>query len=283
MLKRTLLVVALTALPGAAEARDVIQPSTVSRSATVAGGAARTLQVSCPTPAVALNATATGLPAGATVRRSLPGTGVLGWRLELAAAENEARQRLSASVRCLRLALPAAVTDVRLSASTRFEPDLSVPAGGTQPVALRCGAGYIPTGYGLDMLAGQVSVAAAVPGPRGWSFRLANSSSAEARVTVSIRCTRALIKGRRRGASVRLRLETRRTSFTDTAIEGEALRHACRAGEFSVATGASVDQATGLEVVSAHPAGARGGLWTFSGAGRVETHLLCLARSSTFR
>jgi len=58
MLKRTLLVVSLAALPGAAEARDVIQPSTVSRSATVAGGAARTLQVSCPTPAVALNATA---------------------------------------------------------------------------------------------------------------------------------------------------------------------------------------------------------------------------------
>jgi hypothetical protein len=283
MLKRTLLVVALAAIPGAAEARDVVQPSTVSRSATVVGGAARTLQVSCPTPAVALNATATGLPAGATVRRSLPGTGVLGWSLELAAAENAARQRLSASVRCLRLALPAGVTDVRLSASTRFEPDISVPAGSTQPVALRCGAGYIPTGYGLDTLAGRVSTAAAVPGPRGWSFRLANSSGTEARVTVSIRCTRTRIKGRRNRASVSLRLETRRASFTDAAIQGEALRHSCRAGEFSVATGASLDGASGLELASAQPTGARGGLWTFTGAGRVETHLLCLARGSTFR
>ena len=283
MLKRTLLVVALAAIPSAAEARDVIQPSTVSRSATVAGGAARTLQVTCPTPAVALNATATGLPAGATVRRSLPGTGVLGWSLELAAAENAASQRLSASVRCLRLALPADVTGVRLSASTRFEPDLAIPTGRTRPVALRCGAGYIPTGYGLDTLAGRVNMAAAVPGPRGWSFRLANSSATEAQVTVSIRCTRARIKGRRSGDSVSLRLETRRASFTDTAIPGEALRHSCRASEFSIATGASLDGASGLEVASTQPAGARGGLWSFTGAGRVETHLLCLARRSTFR
>jgi hypothetical protein len=208
---------------------------------------------------------------------------VLGWSLELAAAENAARQRLSASVRCLRLSLPVGVTGVRLAASTRFEPDLAVPAGGTQRVALRCGAGYIPTGYGLDTLAGRVGTAAAVPGPRGCSVRLANSSSTETRVTVSIRCTRALIRGRRSGASVSLRLETRRASFTNTAIPGEALRHSCRAEEFSVATGASVDQASGLEVASTQPAGARGGLWTFTGTGTVETHLLCLARGSTFR
>ena len=73
MLKRTLLVVALAAIPGAAEARDVVQPSAVSRSATVAGGATRTLELSCPTPAVALNATATGLPAGADSAPLAPG------------------------------------------------------------------------------------------------------------------------------------------------------------------------------------------------------------------
>ncbi len=280
MLKTTLFVAALAALPTVAEARDVIQPSTVSRSATVSGGAARTLELSCRAPAIALNATATGLPAGATVRSSLPAAGVLRWSLELAAAENAARQRLSASLRCLRLVLPAGVTDVRLSASTIRQPDLEIPAGGTRQVALRCGSGQIPTGYGLD---GEASLLAAVPGARGWSFRIAGASAAPASVSVSIRCLRARVEGRRRGAPVSLRLETRLASSTDTVAQGVALRHSCRAGEFSVATGVTLEQGSGLELVSAQPTGERGGLWTFTGAGRAETHLLCLARGSTFR
>jgi hypothetical protein len=284
MLKRTLLVAALAALPAAAEARDVIQPSTVSSSATITGGAARTLALSCRAPAIALNATATGLPAGATVRSSLPAAGVLRWSLELAAAESAERQRLGASLRCLRLALPAGVTDVSLGASTRRQPDLPIPAGTTRRFALRCGSGYIPTGYGLDQRSGRVGVAAAVPGARGWSFRLANAAAAAAHVTVSVRCARARVEGRRRGAPVSLRLETRRASFTDDVEAGAALRHSCRAGEFSVATGVNLDPAGGVELVSAQPAGERGGLWTFGGgAGRVGTHLLCLALDSTFR
>jgi hypothetical protein len=283
MLKRTLLVAALAALPAAAEARDVIQPSTVSRSATVNGGAARTLALSCPRPAIALNATATGLPSGATVRRSLPGFGVLGWSLELAAAESAASQRLSASLRCLRLALPGAIEGVRLSASTRFEPEVSVPAGATERVALRCGSRYIPTGYGLDAHAGRVSTIAARSGRRGWSFELANRSAEAALVTVSIRCTRAKIDGLRRGKPVSLRFRTRRASFTDTVAPGGTLRHSCRADEFSVATGVRIDPASGVELVSAQPARGRGGLWRFAGSGGpVETQLLCLSRTSTF-
>jgi hypothetical protein len=284
MLKRTLLAAALAAFPAAAEARDVIQPSTVSRSATVAGGDARTLALSCHAPAIALNATATGLPAGAAVRRSQPGAGVLRWSLELAAAENAARQRLSASVRCLRLELPAGVTDVSLGAATKRAPGLSVPAGTTRRASVRCERGYIATGYGLDRGATNLRLAEAIATARGWSFQLANGGAAAAQASVSIRCARAKVDGLRRGAAVSLRLETRRASFTDTVRPGRALRHSCRAGEFSVAAGVSIDPAAGIELESAQPAGARGGVWTFRRSrGRVQTQLLCLARDSAFR
>ena len=133
MLKRILLAAALAAFPAAAEASDVVQPSTVSRSATVAGGATRTLELSCRAPAIALNATASGLPAGAAVHRSSPSAGVLGWSLELAAAESAARQRLSASVRCLRLELPAGVRDVSLGAATKARAGHLAPRGRDAP------------------------------------------------------------------------------------------------------------------------------------------------------
>ena len=284
MLKRILLVAAMAVFPAAAEARDVVQPSTISRSATVAGGATRSLELSCRAPAIALNATATGLPTGAAVHRSSPGAGVLAWNLELAAAESAARQRLSASVRCLRLELPAGVTDVSLGAATKRAPGISLPAGATRTVSVRCERGYIPTGYGLDRGAADVQFAGALATARGWSFRLANAGAAAAQASVSIRCTRAKVDGLRRGAAVSLRLETRRASFTDSVEPGRALRHSCRAGEFSVAAGVSLDPATGIALESAQPAGSRGGLWSFRGGrGRVETQLLCLARDSAFR
>ena len=284
MLKWILLAAALVAFPAAAEARDVVQPSTISRSATVAGGATRTLELSCRTPAIALNATASGLPAGAAVRRSSPGAGVLGWSLELAAAESAARQRLSASVRCLRLELPSGVTGVSLGAATKRAPGISVAAGATSRASVRCERGYIPTGYGLDRGGADVHLAEAIATARGWSFRLANSGAAAALASVSVRCTRATVDGLRRGAAVSLRLETRRASFTDTVEPGRTLRHSCRAGEFSVSAGVSLAPAAGIALESAQPAGARGGLWTFRGGrGRVQTQLLCLARDSAFR
>jgi hypothetical protein len=282
MLKRTLLAAALAAFPAAAEASDVIQPSTVSRGATIAGGATRTLELSCRAPAIALNASASGLPAGAELRRSAPRAGVLGWSLELAAAESAARQRLGASIRCLRLELPTGVRDVSLGAATRRTPSVPVPAGATRRTSVRCERGYIPTGYGLDRGGAQVRLAEALASARGWRFRLANPGSAEAQASVVIRCTRAKVEGLQRGAPVSLRLETRRAGFTDTVQGGRSLRHSCRAGEFSMATGVSLP--TGLELESAQPTGARGGLWRFRGSGgRVETQLLCLARDSTFR
>ncbi len=281
MLKRILFAAGLAAFPAAAEASDVIQPSTVSRSATVAGGATRTLELSCRAPAIALNATASGLPAGAGVRRSSPSAGVLGWSLELAAAESAARQRLSASIRCLRLELPNGVRDVSLGAETRRSPRVLVPAGATRRTSVRCERGFIPTGYGLDRSDAQVRLAGALASARGWSFRLANAGSAAGQASVSIRCTRARVDGARRGAPVSLRLATRRVSFTDTVESGKPVRHSCRAGEFSVASGF---EARDLELESAQPAGARGGLWSFrGGSGRVDTQLLCLARDSTFR
>ena len=282
MLTRILLAAALAAFPAAAEASDVIQPSTVSRSATIAGGATRTLALSCRAPAIALNATASGLPAGAELRRSSPSTGVLGWSLELAAAETAARQRLGASIRCLRLELPTGVRDVSLGAATRRTPAVLVPAGATRRTSVRCERGYIPTGYGIDRGGAQLRLAGAFASARGWSFRLANPGGAAAEASVVIRCLRAKVEGLRSGAPVSLRVETRRASFTDNAAAGRSLRHSCRTGEFSVATGFSL--AAGVELESAQPTGTRGGLWRFRGSGgRVETQLLCLARDSTFR
>ena len=283
MLKTTLLAAALAAFPAAAEARDVIQPSTVSRSATVAGGSTRTLQLSCRAPSIALNATATGLPAGASLLGSAPAAGVLRWSLELAASESVARQRLSASIRCLRLGLPAGVTDVSLGAATKRPPELLIPAGQSVRVALRCERGYIPTGYGLSRGDARVQLVGAVASARSWNFRLANAGSDQAPASLSIRCVLARVEGLRRGVPVSLRLATRRAHFSDTVEPGRALRHSCRAGEFSVAAGVSLDPAAGLELVSAQPAGARDGRWSFrGGSGRVETQLLCLARGSSF-
>jgi hypothetical protein len=282
MLKRTLFAAALAAFPAAAEASDVVQPSSVSRSATIAGGATRTLELSCRAPAIALNATASGLPAGAELRRSAPSAGVLGWSLELAAADSAARQRLGASIRCLRLELPTGVRDVSLGAATKRTPSVPVSAGETRRTSVRCARGYIPTGYGLDRGGAQVRLAEALASARGWSFRLANPGSEAAQASMVIRCTRAEVDGVRRGAPVSLRLETRRASFTDNVAAGRSLRHSCRAGEFSVATG--VRLGSGIELGSAQPTGTRGGLWSFRGnGGRVETQLLCLARDSTFR
>jgi hypothetical protein len=280
MLKRILLTAALAAFPAAAEARDVIQPSTISRAATAAAGATRTLDLSCRAPAIALNATATDLPAGAEVRRSQPRAGLLGWSLELAAAESPTPQRLSAAVRCLRLALPTGVTDVSIRAATMRLP-VPVPAGATQRASLRCERGYIPTGYGLDRGGAPLRLVRAVATARGWSFELANASAAAADASVSVRCARARVEGRRADAPVSMRLELRRAGFSDAVVAGTALRHSCRADEFSVATGFD---ARAVELDSAQPLGARGGLWSFSGgSGRVETQLLCLARDSTFR
>jgi hypothetical protein len=282
MLKRILLAAGLAAFPAAAEANDVIKPTTVSRSATVAGGATRTLELSCRAPAIALNATASGLPTGADVRRSSPSAGVLGWSLELAAAESAARQRLSASIRCLRLELPSGVRNVSLDAETRRSAGVLVPAGSARRTAVRCERGYTPTGYGVDGGGAQVHLAGALASTRGWSFRLANAGAAAAQASVSVRCVRARIEGLRGRTPVSLRLATRRASFTDTVQAGRPVRHSCRAGEFSVATGVSL--ASGIELQSAQPAGERGGLWKFRrGRGRVETQLLCLARDSTFR
>jgi hypothetical protein len=282
MLKSILLAAGLAAFPAAAQASDVIKPSSVSRSATVAGGAIRTLELSCPAPAIALNATASRLPAGAAVRRSFPSAGVLGWSLELAAAESAARQRLSASIRCLRLELPSGVRDVSLDAETRRSAGVQLPAGSARRTSVRCERGYTPTGYGVDTGGAQVRLAAALANTRGWSFRLANAGGAAAQASVSIRCVRARTEGLRRGAPVSLRLAMRRASFTDSVQAGRPVRHSCRAGEFSVATGVSL--ASGIELQSAQPTGTRGGLWKFRGGrGRVETQLLCLARDSTFR
>ena len=282
MLKTTLFAAALVAFPAASEASDVIQPSAVSRSATIDGGATRTLELSCRAPAIALNATAGGLPAGAELRRSSPSAGVLGWSLELAAADSAARQRLGASIRCLRLELPTGVRDVSLGAATKRTPPVQVPAGETRRTSVRCERGFIPTGYGVDRGGAQVRLAEALASARGWSFRLANPGSAAAQASVVIRCTRAKVEGLRRGAPVSLRLETRRASFTDTVAAGRSLRHSCRAGEFSVATGFSLP--SGVELESAQPTSALGGRWSFRGSGgRVRTQVLCLARDSTFR
>ena len=203
MLKRTLFAAVLAAFPAAAEASDVIQPSAVSRSATIAGGATRTLELSCRAPAIALNATASGLPAGAELRRSSPSAGVLGWSLELAAADSAARQRLGGSIRCLRLELPDGVRDVSLGAATRRTPAVPVPAGETRRTSVRCERGFIPTGYGVDRGGAQVRLAQALAGARGWSFRLANPGSAAAQASVVIRCTRANVEGVRSACASR--------------------------------------------------------------------------------
>ena len=277
-------VLALLGLPAAADAQTVIRPSSVAASTTVPAGGASTLALRCPQPAVALNAAVTRKGAGVTVRRSVPGDDANDWSFRLAATGAGSR-RVRAVLRCVRLEPVLGVSGARLAVSTRTARNTAIAPGDATTFRLGCGRAWVGTGYGFSPGAGdRVRIAAAVPGPHGWRFRLENVGSRPARPVVSARCLRRVVTA---DGGEQLTFGVKRREFTNTVGPGSArIAHSCGRGWFSLAAGSVVDVSSPITLAAAFPSGARGGRWLFRGAGagdQVTTHLVCLARSGSFR
>jgi hypothetical protein len=273
-----LALVGLGALPASAAGAPVVETSSVERSATVAAGATRTLTVGCPGAAVAVGGAA---PSGfATLRASVPLADGRRWRFRFAAGTRA--RRVSAAVRCVALRLPAGIGGVSLVVSSRFDPDLEVPAGQTARAALACPPRRLPTGWGVERARAAVEVAAAVPTRSGWRFAFRNTGPATAVVTPHIRCLGR--RQRARGGATHA-FAWRRAAFADTTGGARSeVRHACRRGEAALSTGFALDPAGDLRARAAAPAGARGGRWTFGGPrASAETTLICLSLATGFR
>jgi hypothetical protein len=79
-----------------------------------------------------------------------------------------------------------------------------------------------------------------------------------------------------------------RREFRDPGLSGgtPSFLHACRAGQFSLATGIEIDPLDAMVLTNSHPAGRRAGRWAFARASSgdvVTSHLVCLRRDTRFR
>jgi hypothetical protein len=285
------LTIALLAVPASALAADVVVPSRVAASTTVPAGGSRTLTLRCPATAVALNAAVTRRAPGVTVRRSIPGAASGVWRFRLSAAADARSRGVRAALRCVRLAIPAGVSSTRLVVSTRRPPAITVPAGSSSGLEVRCARGFIPTGYGLDKGAADLTLAGAVPWRRGWGFRVENSGASSANARFSVRCLKQSVRARDAGGPTQLDFAVARRVFSDALTRKPPPRsrgtftHTCAESEFSVATGHALDSDDGAVVTGTAPDGLRAGRWTFRRARPGEvmtTFLLCLDRHTRF-
>jgi hypothetical protein len=278
----------LLALPGSSHAAGVVTPSSATAVAVVPAGATVGMDLQCPRPAVALNAAVRQKGAGVTVRRSAPGQDAGDWSFRLAAAPGSNARRASAVLRCVELTLPIGTSRARLGVRTRSRPDIAIPAGGSAAAQLRCGAGWIGTGYGLDAgTSDDVRLASVVPVARGWDFKLENTGSAPVTAGVSARCLRQTVTARRGGAPTELRFRVTRPARPASVGPGStSFARSCGPGRFSLATGSIVDALDSIELDASGPIRKGWGRWSFrhaSGGDSVRTFLVCLSRGSTFK
>lgn len=262
----------------------MVRPSSVTARAVIAAGATRSVSLSCPATAVALNAAVTRAAAGVTVLRSEPGDGTGQWRFRLTATR---RRAVGMVLRCVRLQLPPGLSKVRLDVQTRRRPGIAIAAGSSAAAHLRCGPSWLATGYGVSARAASVRLASAVPVRHGWDFRLENTGSRATVAGVAVRCLRRTVTANRSGTAVRLGFRVARPVFAEAPERGtSSFVRRCGASQFSVATGSVVDPLDSIQLVGSRPAGPRGGSWTFRGArtgDRVRTSLVCLSRRGSFR
>ena len=166
-------VAALIALPAAADAANVVRPSSVGRTDTLTAG---THTLHAPVPVTVGGAERGRDPeepgshrAPLDSRQRAPATGASGSRSRTPAS------RVRSVLRCVRLEVPAGMSGARLEVKTRRQPGVAIPAGGATEVAVRCGSAWVATGYGLDAGAsGNVRLASVVPVAHGWNFVLEN-------------------------------------------------------------------------------------------------------------
>ena len=272
------------AAPGVALAGEVVKPSSVTADVVVPAGGTSTVKLECPGTAVAVSGAVRNKGAAITVRRSTPGLRANDWRFRLA-AEGTGGRRVSTVLRCVRLVVPAGLPAARLDVKTQNRSSISIPAGGTAAVQLRCGAAWLATGYGLEAdTSGSVRVASAVPVARGWNFVLENVGAAPASAGVSARCLRQTV----RAGSAELRFSASRPSQANGLGPSRSFSfaHGCGAGLFSLATGVSLDPLATIELAASGPVRKGWGRWAFeqvSGGDQVRTFLICLRTDSAFR
>jgi hypothetical protein len=270
-----LAIAALVALPAAAQAR-VVETVSVAQRADVPAGQSRSVTLKCPAHAVALNGSAFDATS------SIPGSNARRWSFLFSAGARAESAR--AVLRCVRLRLPRRVRGVGLAVGTVIEPVYEIPPGNTQNIDMSCPSGQVPTGFGLERAGADngLSIAKANPTKKGWSFAVENAGAVGAAGRLHIRC---LEPKQRATSGQRHAFATRVASFTEQLEgSGTAIR-ACRAGEYSVATGVSLPPADDIVLAKTGVVGERGGEWSFaqgSGATSVETSIVCLARTTGF-
>jgi len=263
--------VASTGAPAAAQAK-VVEPVWVTKQVDIAAGQTKSVTLKCPARAVALNGTASHASS------SIPGANARRWTFRFDRSG-------SAVLRCVRLRLPHNVSGISLVVGTTFEPVFEVPPGFTQTIDVKCPTGEVPTGWGLDRSgdANGLSIAAAVPTAKGWSFAVENTGATGAAGSLNARC---LERKQRASSGQHHTFATRIASFTEQIENDATASRSCRSDEYSVATGVSLPASDDIVLTSTGLTGERGAEWTFSqtsGATPVQTSLICLARTTGFR
>jgi hypothetical protein len=258
-------------VPAGASAQ-VVEPVSVSKSVSVPAGATRSLTLSCPGSAVALN----GAPTSLRSASSVPVTDPREWSFRFSAGA--AARTAGAVLRCVQLDLPSDVRAVKIGIGTRWVP-LTVAPISTERAELTCKRGQVPTGWGLerpDSAADALAVATAAPTRRGFVFRIENTGAVEAPGTLRIRCLGRAQDG---GNGERHSFSTRVATFAGGTT------HTCRRSEYSLSAGASIDPVGDAVLTRAYPTGSRGGRWSFTGAADAPpvTSLVCLSRTTRFR
>jgi hypothetical protein len=279
-------IAALAAVPAGAQAANVVRTTSIDASSVVPAGGATTEELECPSPWVALNGAVTRMGTGVTLLRSRPGSDAGDWSFRFA-AEGSARRRVSVVLRCVRLELPAGVSGTRLQVMTRRRPGVSIPAGATAAVRLRCGKAWVATGHGVSERRGTVRLASVIPSARGWDFVLENTGSTAALADVSARCLRRTVSATRGGGPTELRFRVTRPFRSNNlgTDRTPTFSHRCGANQFSLATGSVVDPLETIELALGAPLRVGWGRWNFrqaSGGDTVRTYLVCLARGSGF-
>jgi hypothetical protein len=284
---RLSILVVIAALPASAHAASAVRPSSVTAQTVVPAGGARTVTLTCPRLAVALNAAVTRRGAAVTVQRSRPGRSADDWSFRLVAARGGGSRAATLVLRCVRLHLAKGLSGARLVVNTAHQ-SVSILAHGTMLAPVRCAPGFVGTGYALAGGRGVVRLATVEPTAHGWNFLLENTGAGRANATVYGRCLKRVVTARGDGGSRSLRFGVARRAFRDAVGPGAArtVVRRCRPSEFSLATGSIVDALESIELAGSAPAGPRAGRWTFRNAGRgdrVDTSLVCLSRRGAFR
>jgi hypothetical protein len=283
---RLSLVLALLAVPADALGADTIRTSSVTGRLVVPSGSPSTIGLACPPGAVALNGAITRRGGGVVVQRSIPGKRGGNWAFRVAAGGSGSRS-VSAVLRCISLRLPDGLTRARLNVQTQRRTGIVLAPGATATARAGCGSRWIATGYALSGgRRGDVRLAEVVPGAHGWRFTLENTGPSAARVAVAARCLRSKVTATGPGArSAELRFGVTRPAHSNTLGPNvTTFTHSC-GGNFSLATGSSVDPAAQIELAASSPAGPAGGRWRFrkaSGGDQVRSFLVCLSRASRF-